>query len=46
LRGAPNRTLSFTSLGAQAGIPNKEHLQWYLREMQKQGFITAVKASL
>ena len=41
LRGAPNRTLSFTSLGAQAGIPNKEHLQWYLREMEKQGFITA-----
>lgn len=43
LRGAPNRTLSFTSLGAQAGIPNKEHLQWYLREMEKQGFITATR---
>jgi hypothetical protein len=43
LRGASNRTLSFTSLGAQAGIPDKEKLKSYLREMEKQGFITAAR---
>lgn len=39
LRTAQNRTLSFTSLGAQAGIPDKEKLQCYLREMEKQGYV-------
>ena len=41
LKGSPNRTLSFTSLGAQAGIPDKDKLKCYLREMEKQGLITA-----
>lgn len=46
LRGAPNRTLSFTSLGAQAGLPEKEKLKSYLREMEKQGLITATRRPL
>lgn len=44
LKSAPNRTMSFVSLGAQTGIPDKEKLKSYLREMEKQGFITAQKA--
>ena len=44
LKTAPNRTMSFTSLGAQTGIPDKDKLKSYLREMEKQGFITAQKA--
>jgi hypothetical protein len=44
LKSAPNRTMSFTSLGAQAGIPDKEKLKSYLREMDKQGLIMIQKA--
>ncbi len=44
LRASPTRTLSFMSLGAQAGIPDKDKLKGYLREMEKQGFITATRA--
>jgi tRNA uridine 5-carbamoylmethylation protein Kti12 len=44
LKSATNRTMSFTSLGAQAGIPDKEKLKSYLREMDKQGLITIQKA--
>lgn len=43
LRAAPNRTLSFTSLGAQAGLPDKDKLKGYIREMEKQGFISAAR---
>lgn len=43
LKAAQNRTLSFTSLGAQAGIPDKEKLQSYLREMEKQGYIRVTR---
>jgi hypothetical protein len=43
LRASPNRTMSFTSLGAQAGIPDKDKLKSYLREMEKQGFISAMR---
>jgi hypothetical protein len=43
LRNAHNRTLSFTSIGAQAGIPDKEKLKSYLREMEKQSLITATR---
>lgn len=46
LRTATNRTLSFPSLGAQAGIPEKEKLKSYLREMEKQGLITATRRAL
>jgi len=46
LRGSPNRTLSFPSLGAQAGLPEKEKLKSYLREMEKQGLITATRRVL
>jgi hypothetical protein len=46
LRATPNRTLSFTSLGAQAGLPEKEKLKSYLREMEKQGLITATRRPL
>ena len=46
LRTATNRTLSFPSLGAQAGIPDKEKLKSYLREMEKQGLITATRRVL
>ena len=45
LRAAPNRTLSFTSLGAQAGIPDKDKLKGYVREMEKQGFISAARST-
>ncbi len=40
LRGAPNRTLSFTSLVAQSGVAEAK-LGDCMREMEKQGFITA-----
>jgi hypothetical protein len=43
LRAAPNRTMSFTSVGAQTGIPEREKLTGYLREMEKQGLITAAR---
>lgn len=43
LRSSPNRTMSFASLGAQAGIPDKDKLKSYLREMEKQGFISAMR---
>jgi hypothetical protein len=43
LRAAPNRTMSFTSVGAQAGIPEREKLTGYLREMEKQGLITTAR---
>jgi hypothetical protein len=45
LRNAQNRTLSFTSIGAQAGIPDKEKLKSYLREMEKQSLITATRST-
>ncbi len=45
LRNAQNRTLSFTSIGAQAGIPDKEKLKSYLREMEKQSLISATRST-
>ena len=45
LRGAPNRTMSFVSIGAKTGIPDKTKLKLYLREMDKQGIITTSKCS-
>lgn len=43
LRTPVNRTLSYTSLRAQTGINNDNLLKSYLREMEKQGLITATR---
>lgn len=43
LRNAANRTLSYQMIAAQAGIPEADKLKSYLRELEKQGFLTVAR---
>jgi hypothetical protein len=43
LRNAANRTLSYQMIASQAGIPELDKLKSYLRELEKQGFITVAR---
>ena len=43
LRQAANRTLSYQMIAAQAGIPEADKLKSFLRELEKQGFLTVVR---
>jgi hypothetical protein len=43
LRAAANRTLSYQMIAAQAGIPEADKLKSYLRELEKQGFLTVAR---
>jgi len=46
LRSVPNRTLSFATLSEQTNIRDGKTLKSYLREMEKQGLITATRRVL
>lgn len=46
LRSVPNRTLSFPALSEQTNIRDGKTLKSYLREMEKQGLITATRRVL
>jgi len=43
LRNAGNRTLSYQMIASQAGIPEADKLKSYLRELEKQGFLTVAR---
>lgn len=43
LRQAANRTLSYQMIAAQAGIPEADKLKSYLRELEKQGFVSVAR---
>lgn len=43
LRNAANRTLSYQMIASQAGIPEADKLKSYLRELEKQGFLTVAR---
>lgn len=43
LRNAGNRTMSYQMIASQAGIPEADKLKSYLRELEKQGFLTVAR---
>lgn len=43
LRNAANRSLSYQMIASQAGIPEADKLKSYLRELEKQGFLTVAR---
>lgn len=43
LRNAANRTLSYQMIASQAGIPEADKLKSYVRELEKQGFLTVAR---